>query len=194
MSMNPAHFLSNLDRITTGKGFRKHIAGIDIRDLTEADGDKLDNSSTPPMAELETSSLGIAVASSATFVGELDFLVPRDYDASVNKLRFRFLVVSAGTTDTPSIDAAIYRKRESIALSGDLDPTISAVIPISSAYAAWREINADGLAIQAGDHLHVEFSLGGTRGTNDAAHFHALEVIYASDLVYYEDDERSISE
>lgn len=191
MSMQPAHFLKNCERMVTGHGFKRHMSGVSIRDLTEADGDKLDSGSTPPMAALETNSLGVQVASSATFLGELDITAPEDYDKSIDMLRFRFLAVSDGTTDTPSIDAAIYRKRAGAVLSSDLDPTISAVIPISTAYAAWREIDADGLDIQGGDHLHIEFSLGGTRGTSDAANFHSMEIVYASDLVYYDDDDRS---
>lgn len=191
MSLNPGTFLKRTEDIVTGYGFKKHIAGISVRDLTEADGDKLDNGSTPPMAAFETNSLGIQVASSATFIGELDFIVPEDYDETADYLRFRFLAVSGGTTDTPSIDAAIYRKRPSTALSDDLNPIISAVIPISTSYADWREINADGLSVQAGDHLHIEFSLGGTRGTNDTVDVSGLEVVYASDLVYYDNSDRS---
>lgn len=188
--MNPGQFLKNLERIVTGHGYKRHMSGVSIRDLTEANGAKLDNGSTPPYAALETNSLGVQVAHSTSFIGELDIVVPADYDESVDMLRFEFLCNSAGDTDTPTIDAAVYRKRAGAALSGDLGPVASAAVPTNTALAAWRTVNADGLAIQAEDHLHIEFTQVGY-GSDDALNIYGLKVVYASDLAYYDDDDRS---
>lgn len=191
MSMNPGSFLKNLERIVTGHGFKKVIPGISIRDIRDANGDLLVNGSTPDWAALETSAMGIAIASSQTAIGHITFTVPRDYDQTQDYLRFRLLAQGGGTTDTPSIDASVYRKRAGAALSGDLDPTISAVTTISTTAGSWVEINCDSQSLQPGDALTVVFATGGTRGTSDALNLYALEVVYKSALVYYDNTDRN---
>ncbi len=191
MGMNPATHLKNLERIITGQGFKKVIPGLDLRSIRDSNGDLLVNGSTPDWAALETSAMGIVVASSQTAIGNIVFTVPRDYDQTQDSLRFRFLAQGGGTTDTPSIDASIYRKRAGAALSADLDPTISAVTTVSTTAGSWVEINADDLSIRPGDVLTVVFATGGTRGTTDALNLYALEVVYRSDIVYYDKTDRN---
>lgn len=191
MGLNGATFCKELDTMIPGWGFKRHLPGVNLHSLRDSNGNVLDQSSTPPWAALETNAIGVQVASSQTAIGGFVFTVPRDYDQSVDYLRFRVLAQSGGTTDTPSIDAAIYRKRAGSALSADLDPTISGVIVISSSAGSWVEIDADGLSIRPGDVLTVVLSLGGTRGTTDSADLYDLEVYYKSDLVFYEKTERS---
>ena len=181
--MNSATFLHRLDNLITGNGFKCVIPGVNIQSLTEEDGDRLDNSSTPPYAAFETSGLGMAQASSTTFLGELDVVVPQDYDKSDDYLRIRLLAQSAGDTNTPTIDAAIYSKRAGSALGSDLDPTISAAVANNTANGGWVEINADGNSLQGGDALHIE--LVTSAHTTDALHIYALELVYKSDLVYF---------
>lgn len=192
MGMNPGTFLKRCEAILTGFGFKKEIQGLDINSLRLEDGAPLlSGSGNPQYKSLETNFEGIELPSSNTDLGTLTFKIPRDYDQTLDYLRVRFLVNSAGDTDTPSIDSAMYRKRAGAALSDDLDPTISAVVPTNTVKAAWREINADGLGMQPGDGVSFDISTGGTRGTNDALNIYAIEVIYKSDLVYFDIDDRN---
>jgi len=84
----------------------------------------------------------------------------------------------------------MYRKRAGVALSSDLDPTISAVVNTNTAIADWVEIDASDLGMEAGDAVTFILATGGTRGTTDALNVYALEAIYKSDLVFNEPDER----
>ncbi|KKL07827.1 hypothetical protein LCGC14_2582110 [marine sediment metagenome] len=188
MSMNPGQTLMSLRQIIIGNGFLRTVTGISWRDLTEAAGNKLDASSTPPVSAIESTGLGVVVASSATFVGELNMTVPWDYDSSQDHLKFNILCNSAGDTDTPSIDAVIYRKRVGAAISSDLDPTISAVVNTNTALAAVVTVDASGLSLQAGDVLQITFNTGGTRGTTNALNVYGLDVEYRSTLVYADID------
>lgn len=190
--MNPGTFLSRCDSILTGFGFKREIQGVDINSLRLEDGSyPVSGSGNPGYTSLETNFEGLQLPNTQTDLGTLTFKIPRDYDQTLDYLRVRFLVNSAGDTDTPSIDSAMYRKRAGAALSDDLDPTISAVVPTNTVKAAWREINADGLGVQPGDGVSFDISTGGTRGTADALNIYAIEVIYRSDLVYFDPDDRS---
>lgn len=188
MSMNPATFLRNLGRIITGQGFKRIIPGITLSSWKDAAGLVLTASTEPKRASFETVFEGVASASSTTVGGSLQFVIPRDYDETVDKLRVRFLAQSVGT-DVPTIDAAMYRKREGAAISGDLDPTISGAINTVTALADWVEINCDGLGMHAGDAVHMDFTFG-SHGSHDA-NIYGLEVEYYSDLVYYDKTDRS---
>jgi len=191
MGLNAGTFLKRLEGVITGFGFKREIQGVDINTLRLEDGAPLlADSGNPGYASLETNFEGVQLPSTQTDLGTLTFKIPRDYDKDNDYLRLRFLVNSAGDTDTPSIDAAMYRKRTGVALSDDLDPTISAVVNTNTAIADWVEINADGLGMKAGDGVSFDISTGGTRGTSDALNIYAIEAIYKSDLVFNEPDER----
>ena len=187
--MNPFTFCSNMERIVTGIGFKRSIPGLDINSLRDADGIIPTASTEPGRNALETSFDGVDVSSSQTDLGSLTFMVPRDYDATVDKLRIRFLAQSAGDTNTPTIDAAIYRKRAGAALSSDLDPTISAAVNNNTTTAGWVEVKAEGLGLQPGDALTCIFTT--SAHTTDALNIYALEVVYVGDLAYYEESERN---
>lgn len=173
--------------VSGGNGILKIIEGISMTDLTEADGDTLDNGSTPPMAALETNGLGIVVAAGQALVGCLNFILPRDYDEDNDKLRIRVLVVSSGT-DVPTLTATAYAKRASTALGSDLAPDATAAIPVSTAYADWRVLNLDGNGLKGGDVIHATISAG-THATH-TVDVSALEVQYKGDIVYYDKDDR----
>ena len=188
MSMNPAVFLKNLERIITGQGFKRIIPGIGIGSLRESGGLILTAGTDPKRASFETVFEGVASAAAATTLGSLQFVIPRDYDETVDKLKIRFLAQSAGT-DVPTIDAAMYRKREGVAISSDLDPTISGAINTATALADWVEINCDGLGMHAGDAVHLDFTV--SAHTSHDANVYGLEVEYHSDLVYFDKTDRS---
>jgi hypothetical protein len=191
--MNPATFLQNCDRVITGHGFRRVIQGLNINSLRLATGGILAvDSGNPQRRTLETYFEGVRLASSQTDLGSLTFQIPRDYDESVDKLYIRFLANSGGDTNTPTIDAAMYRKRAEAALSADIDPTISGAVNNNTNKADWVEIVSEDDGWKAGDAVTCLFT--SSAHTTDNLEIYGLEVVYASDLVYYEDSERSISE
>lgn len=198
--MNPATFLQNCDRIISGKGFKKVIPGVGIHSIRDSSGDLLDSSTTPALAALETNMEGIQVAAAATAIGELRFVIPWDYDENDNELLVWILAVSGGTTDTPSIDGAMYAKRNGLALTSDLNPTITSVCPISTSYASWLMLDcsdmtiddSDGVAqpLRGGDVIQITLTTGGTRGTTDTLDIYDIDVSYRSDLVFFDPDDR----
>lgn len=187
MGLNPATFCKRLEGIITGSGFRRVIPGIGIESLRDSDGTILTGSTEPKRASLETNFEGIQSTAGQTDLGTLQFVIPRDYDESCDELKIRFLAQSAGT-DTPTIDAALYRKREGVAISSDLNPTISGAINSATALADWVEIECSDLSLKAGDAIHVDLTLS-THGSH-AANIYGLEVWYRSDLVFFELDDR----
>ncbi len=190
---NVANFLKGLEALVTGDGFKRVVQGININTLRLASGAILAADSGNPMrASLETYFEGVQLASSQTALGTLAFQIPRDYDETVDKLDIRFLANSAGDTDTPTIDASMYRKRAEAALSADIDPTISAVVNNNTAKADWVEVRSHDDGWKAGD--AVTIILASSAHTTDALNVYGLEVVYASDLAYFEDSERSISD
>jgi len=153
---NVANFLKGLEALVTGDGFKRVIQGVNINTLRLATGAVLAADSGNPMrATLESYFEGVQLASSQTALGTLTFQIPRDYDETVDKLDLRFLANSAGDTDTPTIDAAMYRKRAEAALSSDIDPTISAAVNTNTSKADWVEIRSHGDGWKAGDAVTV---------------------------------------
>ena len=185
--MNGGTFLSQANDIVPGLGFKKaESVAILARDTS---GAPLTNATTPPIAAVETNFLAIVQAASTTFVCELVWQVPRDYDQVKDELKLRFLTCSAGTTDAPTLDAAVYSKRAATALTADLDPVISAAVPKGTALTDWREINIDSQGLQPGDVLSIEVS--SSAHTTDAVNIYDMEMEYRSTLVYYDKEDRS---
>ena len=188
--MNPATFLHNCERIITGyPGLKISVPGIDLTSLRDADCTILTGATEPDVVTHETHFVGLASTAGQTDLGNLTFLVPRDYDQSVDKMRIRFLANSAGDTDTPTIDATCYRKRAGSALSADLDPTISAAVNNSTALAGWVEVKLEGESLRPGDVISLDFTA--SAHATDALNLYALEVVYYSCFVYFEEDERN---
>jgi len=191
--MNPATFLQNCDRIITGKGFKRVIQGININSVRSGDGIIPTASTHPGRVAVETSFDALQSATNQTALGQLTFQIPRDYDESVDKLDIRFLAqMSGNTNDAVTISAAMYRKRVGAALSSDVGPTASGAVNTLTELADWVEVRSHGDGWQAGDAVCVDFTVD--THANDTVDVYGLEVVYASDLVYFEDAERSISD
>jgi hypothetical protein len=189
--MNPGTFLKNCERISTGHGFKRVIQGLNINSIRAAG--LIPTASTEPSREsLETNFEGLRVSNGQTALGDVTFNIPRDYDESVDKLHFRFLAASSGDTDTPTIDAAIYRKRPLTALGSDLDPTISAAMNNNTTGADYVEVVSQGDGHQAGDAITAVFTT--SAHSTDNADIYGFEVVYMSDLAYFDKTDRSIAD
>lgn len=186
MTINGATVLSQLNEIVPGFGIKKSVDMLGA--LRDTNGAPLTNSTTPAITTLETNAEGVEVSSGATLLGKIIWQIPRDYDDSADYFRIRALCNSNGTTDTPTIDATIYRKRAETELSSDLDPTISSAMNNSTNKADWVEINADSLSLQPGDVLTITIST--SAHTTDDADFYALEFVYKSTIVYSTETDR----
>jgi hypothetical protein len=189
--MNPATFLHNTQRIITGKGFKKVIEVINHLSLRNAtDGIVLTASTEPALEAEETNFIIVESNTSQTSLGRLTFQVPRDYDQSLDHMAVRFLCNSSGTTDAPTIDATLYQKVPATALSSDLNPTISAAISKTSATTGtgWVEVVASGLGLKPGAMVTWVFTV--SAHTSDEVNVYGLEVVYNSDLVYYDPTDR----
>lgn len=185
--MNPGTFLKKLEGVITGFGFKRTVPGIGIESLRDSDGTILTGATEPLRASLETNFEGIQSTAGQTDLGTLQFVIPRDYDENNDELLVRFLAQSAGT-DVPTIDATLYRKREGVAISADLDPTISGAINSLTALADWVEVDCSDLSLKPGDAIHMDLTL--SAHASHATNIYGLEVVYRSDLVYFEDTER----
>ncbi len=186
--LNAAHFLKQLDGVITGSGFKRVLQGVNINTV-KADGGLILTASTNPRRTAVGNFDVLASNTSDTDLGRLVFNVPRDYDQSLDSLKIRFLAQSAGDDDTPTIDAAIYRKREGVALSSDLDPTISGAVSNNTSLADYVEIDCSDLGMKPGDALNVVLTT--SAHTSDVLHIYSLEVVYKSDLVYFSKTDRS---
>jgi len=187
MGLNPGTFLKRLEGVVSGFGFKRVIPGIGIGSLRDSDGTILTGATEPKRASLETNFEGVQSTAGQTDLGTLQFVIPRDYDENNDELKVRFLAQSAGT-DVPTIDATLYRRREGAAISADLDPTISGAINSATALADWVEIDCSDLSLKPGDAIHMDFTL--SAHASHAANIYGLEVVYRSDLVYFENTER----
>lgn len=186
--LNPATYLKRLEGTIAGNGFKK---SIDVTELIKGSaGVALDGTTTNAgIGAIETNYDGIICNASGTAVLSLKMLVPRDYDASIDKMRVRFLAQMGGNTDNSvEIDAACWQKKVGAALGSDLDPTISASINTLAEVAAWVEIVADGQGLVPGSGLYWEFTT--SAHTTDAIHIYAVEIEYFSTLVYNDADDR----
>lgn len=188
--MNPAFFLQNLDRLIVGKGFKREVQ-IPLTTLhNESDGSLLgattittddvgfDHISNTILLVWGTTG-GSGHVTEASFV----FVVPQDYDETEDYLRIRLKAYMAGASDTPGIDANVYKN----GVDTDLDPTISDDL---SATAAWVEIVISNKteSLVAGDVLTI--SLFPEAHDTDGLGVYGIAVEYKSDLVYYDSDDR----
>lgn len=186
MGLNFGLFLAQIGLTKPDNGFK---VSKDILMLArDTNGQLCTNSSVPDVIAVETSAIVLQVAASQTHAGTYVINVPRDYDADTDYAKLRFLVESAGDTNTPTIDGAVYRKRPGAALSADLDPTISAAINNNTAKAGWVEIDMSSLDFNPGDTLTIVATT--SAHTTDAANIYGVEFVYKSTLAYFVETER----
>lgn len=181
--MVPNTFLRQLAEIPKhpGDGFlRSHKLSI-TGDLRTAAGLVLTAATAPLVAAFETNALGVQVAAGQTAAGSFTFQVPLDYDQQADTLKIVVLVNSAGNTNTPILDATVYRKRAGAALSADLGSTDSAAIPSLATLAAERTIVISGKSLRPGDVLTINLITGAH--ATDAVNIYGVEVRYKSALV-----------
>jgi hypothetical protein len=161
---------------------------LPLGSIKDGAGLTLTGATTPTIAAIETSGVAIVVAASQTAAGTILWQVPIDYDETSDELYIDLLTQSSGDTNTPTIDATIFRKRAGAALSDDLNPTISAAIPNNTAKAAIRTINASGLGLQRQDALTIDLITG--THTTDTVGIYSVTLRYKSSIASYRHADR----
>ena len=179
--MSPYQFLKQLSLTPApgGDGVRVVRPLNLITDLRTSAGLVLTGATVPAVAALETNALGVQVAASQTAAGSFVFQVPADYDRIADELKINILANSAGATDTPILDATVFRKRAGAALSADLNPTAASAL---SDTAAIKTIDVSGESLLPGDVLTVNLITGAH--TTDAVNIYSVEVQYKSAIVF----------
>ena len=181
MSGNASLYAQQIENYIPGEGYRVSDPAVNLHSIKEANGLVLTAGTTPTIAAIETNAWGI-IEDSAGDLGELNYVVPQDYSIQSDELLLQFLAESAGDTDTPTIDATVYQKRVNTALSGDLDPTISAAVPTNTVGADWVTLDISDQDLQPGDALTITLTAS-THGT-DALHVYAVRMTYRSNIAF----------
>lgn len=166
------------ERVTQGQGFLKNQP-VSLYDFHLAsDGAPLTTTLTtnPGPDKTDTNMTTLSWAASKVVTAGLNFSVPDDYDKAKDHLKLKLKAVMASTTDTPAIDAALYKDDDG---ATDLDPTISADL---SDTLAWVEIDCSGQSLEAGDVLQINITP--EAHTSDALNVYAAKWEYRSTLVY----------
>lgn len=167
-----------------GVGFIRSYT-VPLQSLRTAAGLTLTAATNPLIAALETNFIGLQWASSDSTKAQLNFTVPLDYDENSDTITLAILVNSAGTTDSPTLSANVYKKSAGAALSADLAPAASAAIPKTTAAtaAAVRTITISGKGIKAKDVLTILIAPGAH--TTDAVNVYGIDIQYKSTLVAF---------
>lgn len=174
-----------------GSGVIREVP-IPLASVKTTGGLTLTASTGPTIAATETSGIAIVAAASTTACGTILFPIPNDYDATADYLRVKVLCEMGGATNsTNTLGATVYRKRAGTALSADLTPTASAIIPASASPtddAAIREVIITGEGCRAGDCLTINLTTGSH--TTDALNIWGIWIEYKSMWVASDLDDR----
>lgn len=192
MSMNPAFFLKNVERLITGAGFKKALP-IDLLDAYAVAGTPLTTVAGTDVGiiVIDTEDLAVQFKLNTTDKHAIyKILIPPDYDKTNDYLRFRMLAEATHTTDvTTKMDIEVYKREAGVALGSDLAPATTALTAmVGAAEPVWTEIDLDGLGLEAGDVLTIH--VVPEAHVNGVVNMYAVEVIYRSDLVYYTESNR----
>ncbi|KKM14326.1 hypothetical protein LCGC14_1707240, partial [marine sediment metagenome] len=142
----------------------------------------------------ETNARVLKIEQTVDTAGNIVFPIPRDYDEATDELRLRVLVsqLTLSTDDDVKLDVELYRKRAAVALSADLAPSFTAdsAVPVLTVAEQWIEFDLSSLTFLRDDVAIIELI---TNGGNDTAGeevlIHAIELVYRSTLVSYDDED-----
>ncbi len=174
---------------TAGKG----VLIVTIQNMDMADAFAAMVAGSALVAD-ETNARVIKVEENIDIVGNLVFPIPRDYDENTDELRLRVLAsqIVVSTDADVKLDVLLFRKRAGVALSADLAPSFTAddAVPNLLTAEAWVEFDLSSLGFLRDDVAHIQLI---TNGNNDTAgeevQIHAVELVYRSTLVSYDDED-----
>jgi len=185
--MNPFALLKQIGSTPSGGGDGIRVTRTlnIVSDLRTAAGLVLTAATSPAVLAVETNGLIVSAAATVNTLGSFNFAIPRDYDRTADQFRIAVLANSGGATDTPTLNATIYRKRAGAALTADAAPTASAAIPglaAPAAIAAQVFIVSNSKGFRGGDVLTI--NLTSAAHTTDTIQIYGVEVQYRSAIVF----------
>ena len=142
----------------------------------------------------ETNARVIKVEETIDIVGNLVIPIPRDYDEHTDEFRLRVLAsqILVSTDADVKLDVTMFRKRGGAALSADLAPSFTSdtAVPNLLTGEVWVEFDLSSLGLLRDDVVQLQLI---TNGNNDTAGeevlIHAIELVYRSTLVSYDDED-----
>ena len=137
----------------------------------------------PGYDKVSTNLTALSWAAGVVVEAGLHLLVPTDYDKTLDELKLRLRARMAGATDTPSIDAKVWKDS---AATTDLNPTKTAALGAS---LAWVELDLSGKSLSYGEGL--QFALFPEAHGTDAVEVLAMELEYRSMVVANDEVNRS---
>lgn len=136
----------------------------------------------------ETNAKVLKVEETVDTIGNLRFVVPRDYDEATDTLRLRVLAsqILVSTDNDVQLDAEVYVKRAGAALGADVGP--AAPSTILSTTEQWIEFNFSRLGLRRDDVVQIKLITDGHNDTDgEEVLIHELELVFRSTLVSYDE-------
>lgn len=136
----------------------------------------------------ETNAKVLKVEEAVDTIGTLHYVVPRDYDEATDILQLRVLAsqLTLSTDNDVQLDAEVYIKRAGVALGSDKDPTKPTTI--LSTTEQWLSFDLKGYSLQRDDVVQIKLITDGHNDTDgEEVLIHALELVYCSTLVSYDE-------
>jgi hypothetical protein len=142
----------------------------------------------------ETNARVLVIEEGVDSAGNINVVIPRDYDEATDELILRVLAsqLTVSTDDDVKLDVEVYRKRARSALSADLAPSFTDDddVPVLSTTEQWVEFDLGQLGMLRDDVLTIELITNGANDTNaEEVVLHGMELVYRSCLVSYHEFE-----
>jgi hypothetical protein len=188
--MNPYQFLREIAGIPTGSaqgglgggdGIRHEIQLSPPAVLRTAAGLVLTAITTPAVVAAETNAIVVQAVASSNVLGSFTLSVPKDYDPAKDELSLRIIAQTSGTTDAPTLNASVFRKRAGVVLSSALTTVASAAVPNNTAKGGEVIVDISNNVCLPDDVLFVNITSGAH--TTDAINIYGCDILYRSNIV-----------
>jgi|GEM_PF-2911303 len=140
----------------------------------------------------ETNARVLQVENGVDTIGNIRYVVPRDYDEAVDSLKLRVLasVLGVATDGDVQLDAEVYVKKAGVALSADKNPDKPATV--LAVAEQWVEFDLSGYGLKRDDIVYIKLITDGHNDTvGEEVQVHDLELVYRSTLVSYNENDSS---
>lgn len=142
------------------------------------------------VAAFDTNAYGLKTHATTTAVGEIEFVVPRDYDEATDQFQLSILVAQAAqVTDTNVlITATPYLMTPG---SNTLVTGTAATVGPTTLLPTWYTFTLSGQGLKRQQVDFIKLTIANNATTGDEAYILGLYVTYASCIVSYFDTDKS---
>jgi hypothetical protein len=172
------------------------LGAVDIRTVINYDGSEdgaaVATLSGAYLAADETNARVIKVDDATDTIGTLTIPVPRDYDEATDTLKVRVLAsqLTQSTDDDVQLDSSTYVKTAGSALGSDISPTAPSTV--LSTTEQWIEFDLSDNSLVRDDVVNFNLTTNGANDTDgEEVLIHAIQVVYRSCLVSYDETDAS---